>query len=77
MTPRTLIRKLDADGTSFQTIKDGLRRDIAIRRLQTGDASIEAIAQDVGFASAASFHKAFHRWTGATPSAYRRQTSLG
>ncbi len=71
MTPRTLIRKLHADGTSFQVIKDGLRRDMAIRRLQIGDASIEAVAQEVGFASAASFHKAFHRWTGTTPSAYR------
>lgn len=73
MTPRTLIRKLEADGTSFQAIKDGLRRDVAIRRLQIGDASIEAIAQDVGFSSAASFHKAFRRWTGATPSSYRRR----
>jgi len=72
-TPRTLIRKLEADGTSFQTIKDGLRRDIAIRRLQVGEVSIEAIAQDVGFSSAASFHKAFQRWTGTTPSAYRRR----
>ncbi|MEL6172698.1 MAG: AraC family transcriptional regulator ligand-binding domain-containing protein [Pseudomonadota bacterium] len=71
MTPRTLIRRLDADGTSFQAIKDGLRRDIAIRRLQVDNLSIEAIAQDVGFSSAASFHKAFHRWTGATPSSYR------
>ncbi|WP_424965307.1 AraC family transcriptional regulator ligand-binding domain-containing protein [Dinoroseobacter sp. S375] len=73
MTPRTLIRRLEADGTSFQAIKDGLRRDIAIRRLQLEEASIEAIAQDVGFSSAASFHKAFHRWTGATPSSYRRR----
>ncbi len=75
MTPRTLIRRLDADGTSFQAIKDGLRRDIAIRRLQIGDTSIEAIAQDIGFSSAASFHKAFHRWTGTTPSSYRRTPS--
>ena len=73
VTPRTLIRRLEADGTSFQAIKDALRRDIAIRRLQVGDASIEAIAQDVGYSSAASFHKAFHRWTGATPSSYRRR----
>ncbi|MCY4334922.1 MAG: AraC family transcriptional regulator ligand-binding domain-containing protein [Litoreibacter sp.] len=75
MTPRTLIRRLEADGTSFQSIKDALRRDIAIRSLQVGDASIEAIAQDVGFSSAASFHKAFHRWTGGTPSAYRRRNA--
>lgn len=73
MTPRTLIRKLELDGTSFQTIKDGLRRDIAIRRLQVGEVSIEAIAQDVGYSSAASFHKAFQRWTGTTPSTYRRR----
>ncbi|MBY5934740.1 AraC family transcriptional regulator [Tateyamaria omphalii] len=73
MTPRTLIRKLAADGTSFQDIKDALRRDIAIRRLQVDEASTEAIAQDVGFASAASFHKAFQRWTGTTPRAYRRR----
>ncbi|MEM9435044.1 MAG: AraC family transcriptional regulator ligand-binding domain-containing protein [Pseudomonadota bacterium] len=72
MTPRTLMRRLEADGTSFQAIKDALRRDIAIRHLQMGQISIEAIAQDVGFASAASFHKAFLRWTGNTPSSYKR-----
>ncbi|GAB5512178.1 MAG: hypothetical protein Rhims3KO_35790 [Hyphomicrobiales bacterium] len=71
MAPRTLIRKLETDGTSFQEIKDALRRDIAIRHLQTGQDSIEAIAHEVGFSSAASFHKAFQRWTGGTPKAYR------
>jgi AraC-like DNA-binding protein len=73
MTPRTLMRRLDADGTSFQAIKDGLRRDIAIRDLQGGRKSIEEIAQDVGFSSAANFHRAFHRWTGGTPRSYRQR----
>jgi AraC-like DNA-binding protein len=73
MTPRTLIRKLEADGTTFQAIKDALRRDIAIRHLQTGQHSVEAIAHEVGFSSAANFHKAFQRWTGNTPSSYRRR----
>lgn len=72
MTPRTLIRRLDTEGTSFQTIKDGLRRDIAIRDLTLGGGSIEAISQDIGFASAASFHRAFIRWTGVTPGAFRK-----
>ncbi|GGX68086.1 AraC family transcriptional regulator [Tateyamaria omphalii] len=72
MTPRTLIRRLEADGTSFQSIKDGLRRDIAIRSLRAGQKSIEEIAQDVGFSSAANFHRAFQRWTGNTPRSYRR-----
>ena len=73
LTPRTLIRKLEADGTSFQTIKDAPRRDIAIRRLQTGQHSIEAIAHEVGFSSAANFHKAFRKWTGKNPGDYRRR----
>ncbi len=77
MTPRTLIRKLEADGTTFQAIKDALRRDIAIRNLQMGQLSIEAIAHEVGFSSAANFHKAFQRWTGNTPSFYRRKRPAG
>lgn len=72
LTPRTLIRRLDTEGTSFQEIKDGLRRDIAIRDLSDGSKSIEAISQDVGFATSANFHRAFKRWTGTTPGAYRR-----
>ncbi|MFY9212008.1 MAG: AraC family transcriptional regulator ligand-binding domain-containing protein [Aestuariivita sp.] len=71
MTPRTLMRRLDADGTSFQAIKDDLRRDIAIRDLQAGHKSIEEISQDVGFSSATNFHRAFLRWTSGTPSSYR------
>lgn len=73
MTPRTLMRKLEADGTSFQDIKDALRRDIAIRHLQKGENSVEAIAYEVGFSSAANFHRAFQRWTGNTPSFYRQK----
>ena len=71
-TPRTLMRKMQADGVSFQSIKDDLRRDIAIRHLLVGEKSVEAIAHEVGFSSAANFHRAFHRWTGNTPRAYRR-----
>lgn len=72
MTPRTFMRRLDAEGTSFQIIKDGLRRDIAIRDLVLGAKSIEAISQELGFASAANFHRAFKGWTGATPGSYRK-----
>lgn len=75
MTPRTLIRRLEADGTSFQSIKDALRRDMAIRDLQEGRKSVEAIAYDVGFSSAANFHRAFQRWTGTTPRFYRQSTA--
>lgn len=72
ITPRTLIRRLKDEGTSFQAIKDGLRRDLAIRDLQSGIKSIDEISFDLGFSSAPNFHRAFRRWTGATPSVYRR-----
>lgn len=73
MAPRTLIRRLSGEGTSFQAIKDGLRRDVAIRDLVQGHKTIEMIALDVGFASAANFHRAFRRWTNDTPGGYRRR----
>jgi AraC-like DNA-binding protein len=73
ITPRTLMRRLDAEGTSFQKIKDEQRRDLAIRDLQDGRKSIEEISQDVGFSSTANFHKAFKRWTGSAPGDYRRR----
>jgi len=71
MSPRTLMRRLDAEGTSVQRIRDGLRRDIAIRELAHSTRSVSSIARQVGFTSDANFHRAFKRWTGATPGSYR------
>lgn len=71
MTPRTLNRRLREEGTSFQDIKDALRRDIAIRALQQGTDSIEQIAFDTGFSAPANFHRAFRKWTNRTPGSYR------
>lgn len=71
MTPRTLNRRLREEGTSFQEIKDALRRDIAIRALQQGTDSIEQISFDTGFSAPANFHRAFRKWTSRTPGSYR------
>ena len=71
VSPRTLIRQLAAEGTSFQRIHDGVRRDVAIRELVHSERSIDSIARQVGFSSGTNFHRAFRRWTGATPGSYR------
>ncbi len=71
MTPRTLNRRLNEEQTSFQSIKDALRRDIAILALQQGADSIEKIAEDTGFSAPANFHRAFRKWTNRTPRSYR------
>ncbi|MFG6621026.1 AraC family transcriptional regulator ligand-binding domain-containing protein [Sulfitobacter sp. 1A05707] len=71
ITPRTLNRRLRAEGTSFQEIKNALRRDIAIRALQQSTDSIEQIAFETGFSAPSNFHRAFHKWTNRTPGSYR------
>lgn len=76
MTSRTLIRRLADEGTTFREIRDGLRRDMAIRDLSETGKSIEQISHDLGFSSAANFHRAFRRWTGETPG-MRRRTAPG
>ena len=69
---RTLCRRLAAEGTTFQAIKDEVRRDIAIQRLTRSGDAIAEIAYDVGFDNPTAFHRAFRHWTGSTPNAYRR-----
>lgn len=74
MAQATFRRRLDSEGTTFQAIKDHLRRDMAITALREDRASIEQIAHDIGFAEAPAFHRAFKKWTGMRPSDYRRGT---
>ncbi|WP_233208411.1 AraC family transcriptional regulator [Pollutimonas subterranea] len=71
MSTRTLIRRLAAENTSFQNIKDGLRRDLAILDLTISNKSLDDIAHGLGFKSVSVFHRAFKISTGSTPGAYR------
>ena len=73
MAASTLQRRLAADGTSFQALKDALRRDLAIVRLNTSTAPLTALAEELGFADSAAFQRAFKHWTGSSPGAYRRR----
>ena len=72
MTPATLRRRLHEEGASFQSIKDQLRRDLAVRYLTHSDRSVMDIALELGFSERSSFHRAFRKWTGASPGEFRR-----
>lgn len=74
LSPRSLHRKLEAEGESFQKIKDELRRDIAIHALTRTATPIKQISIDVGFADQASFQRAFVQWTGRPPGTWRRMS---
>ena len=75
-TPQTLRRHLKQEGTSYQEIKDNMRRDAAIYYLNRSRHSINEIAELMGFSEPSTFHRAFKKWTGLTPGAYRQHSEL-
>jgi AraC-like DNA-binding protein len=72
IAPRTLHRRLQAEGTSFRAVKDALRRELAIAWLARGDRSVAQVAADLGYSEPSAFFRAFHAWTGQSPSSWRR-----
>ena len=71
MSPQTLRRHLHEEGASFQELKDQQRRDLAIYHLGRDELSLQDIAEQLGFSEPSAFHRAFKKWTGLTPGAYR------
>lgn len=72
MTPATMRRRLHEEGESYQSIKDQLRRDLAISYLSHTRRSVMDIAVELGFSERSAFHRAFRKWTGASPGEFRR-----
>jgi AraC-like DNA-binding protein len=73
VAPTTLRRRLEAEGTSYQAVKDDLRRDAAVHHLCGTRLSIAEIAATLGFQETSAFHRAFKRWSGVQPGEYRRR----
>jgi AraC-like DNA-binding protein len=71
MSVRNLQRELQAEGTSYQQILDDTRQELALRYLKKSDTPIYDVAFLLGFSEPSAFHRAFKRWTGKTPKAYR------
>lgn len=71
LSARTLRRRLRARGVSYQLIVDRTRAEIARRELRGTRRSIEELAGELGFSEATSFARAFKRWTGMSPRAFR------
>lgn len=72
MSQETVRRKLADEGTSVRRLTEDLRRDTAIASLVQGGESIAELAARLGFSEVSAFSRAFRRWTGSTPGAYRR-----
>ncbi len=73
LSPRTIHRRLEEEGSSFRGIKDALRRDMALARLTKSKDAIAKVAADLGYADTSAFYRAFVEWTGMAPVHYRRK----
>lgn len=71
MTPRSLQRRLAELGTTFRDLIHQVRHQLALEYLSQPHHSISDIAYLLGFAEVSAFTRAFRRWTGQSPSAWR------
>lgn len=71
ISSRTLHRRLTREGTSFQEIKDDIRRDAAIAYMNRDELTINAVSILMGFQDTSAFYRAFKKWTGVSPGEYR------
>lgn len=76
MSDRTLKRQLAAEGTSFSTLVDEVRYRHATSLLSRTDYTLEQIADELGYSDVANFSRAFKRWSGRSPSSWRKDPYL-
>ena len=73
ITSRTLQRKLQEEGVSFQQLADSVRKTLALNYLKSGNYPLKEISYILGYNELSAFTRAFKRWTGFTPIDYRRR----
>jgi AraC-like DNA-binding protein len=76
ISPRTLQRRLSAHGVSYQAVLEDTRREAAGRHISESKLAICEIAFLLGYSEPAPFHRAFKRWYGMTPQAFRAQHQM-
>lgn len=70
ITPRSLQRRLQEEGTSFQQTVDTVRKNLATHYLESGKYKVKEISSLLGYNELSAFSRAFKRWTGKTPIDY-------
>lgn len=73
LSVRSYHRRLADHGVSFQTLAEETRREIAVGMLRDEAHTLAEIAFLTGFSEQSAFNRAFKRWTGQTPAAYRHE----
>jgi AraC-like DNA-binding protein len=75
MSSRTLRRRLTEHSLTFEALLEQVRRGRTLNLLANPELSIERITEEVGYSDVRSFRRAFRRWTGMSPSAFRNESA--
>lgn len=75
MSVRTLHNRLADAGTTYQNLLDKTRQDLAEQYMTQANISVSEVAYLLGFSDCSNFSRAFHRWTGLSPSDFRDRSS--
>jgi len=76
MSSRTLRRRLTEHSLTFEALLEQVRQARTMSLLANPDMPIERITEEVGYSDVRSFRRAFKRWTGKSPSAWRMESSV-
>jgi AraC-like DNA-binding protein len=76
VSPRTLIRRLVAEGVTYQALLDEAKGEMACWYLNKTSLPISSIADRLGFVDDANFSRSFRRWRGKTPLEYRKSNQV-
>jgi AraC-like DNA-binding protein len=68
LSPRTLQRKLQREGTTFEDVIEGVRKELAQHYVQSGEYDLLEVAYLMGFSTLPAFSRAYKTWTGYSPS---------
>jgi AraC-like DNA-binding protein len=77
ISPRSLQRRLSGMGMSWEELVDRWRRETAEAMLADPRYRVGTMARRLWYSDPAHFDRAFRRWTGTTPSAFRIGLSRG
>ena len=72
VSSRSLQRKLQEEGVTYQQLADTTRKSLALHYLSSGQYPVKEVSHILGYNELSAFNRAFRRWTGTTPVSYQK-----